>query len=49
VHEFITTLRTSTQALLQLVRQRNGVQVLALDHDIKRMLGWVGISPSETG
>jgi hypothetical protein len=49
VHEFINTLRTSTQALLQLVRQRNGVQVLTLDHDIKRMLGWVGISPSETG
>ena len=98
VHYFITTLRTSPKALLQLVRQRwaienqwhwprdtqlgedahrysqrNGVQVLALlrtmalnllrcnvfrsisaglmavAHDISRMLGWVGVSLSESG
>jgi len=73
VHFFITTLRTSPKALLRLVRQGNGVQVLALlrtlalnllgcngfrsiraglmvvAHDIRRMLGWVGILATEKG
>ena len=97
VHLFITTLRTSSKALLRLVRQRwaienqwhwprdtqlgedahryshrNGVQVLALlrtmamnllrwngfrsiraglmavAHDISRMLGWVGVNTTTT-
>jgi hypothetical protein len=48
VHYFISTLRTSPKALLRLVRS-NGFRsiragLMAVAHDISRMLSWAGIS-----
>ncbi|MCP9832429.1 hypothetical protein KBZ14_14535 [Synechococcus sp. HJ21-Hayes] len=52
-HLFITTLRTSPPALLHLLHC-NGFRsiragLMAVAYDIRRMLGWVGIRPMETG